>query len=97
MLTSSFYGAVILATVGGIILTFIGVEPLKARFWTAGINRLLAPFLLAGILLIASDRAIMCSACSSLFNRSEGDIDDGTDVWRGRRAVYGQTRIAQAS
>jgi NRAMP (natural resistance-associated macrophage protein)-like metal ion transporter len=67
---SSFYAVFILATVGGIILNFIGIDPLKALFWTAVINGLLAPFLLVGILLIASDRVIMRNDRSSLLNRT---------------------------
>jgi Mn2+/Fe2+ NRAMP family transporter len=66
---TSFYGVFSLAIVGGIILNFTGIDPLKALFWTAVLNGLLAPFLLVGILLIASDRAIMHNDRSSLLNR----------------------------
>ncbi len=66
---SSFYAVFILATVGGIILNFIGINPMKALFWTAVINGLLAPFLLVGILLVANDRKIMRNQAGSLFTR----------------------------
>ena len=62
---SSFYVVFILATVGGIAIDFLGIAPFKALFWTAVINGVLAPFLLIGILLIASDRKIMHGQTSS--------------------------------
>jgi Mn2+/Fe2+ NRAMP family transporter len=65
----SFYGVFVLATVGGIAIDFVGIDPFKALFWTAVINGLLAPFLLAGILLIVSDKKIMRGQGGSLFTR----------------------------
>ena len=65
----SFYGVFILATVGGIVIDFVGIDPIKALFWTAVINGLLAPFLLVGILLVANDRKIMRGQSGSLFTR----------------------------
>ena len=66
----SFYGVFILATIGGIIIDFSGIDPMKAMFGTAVINGLLAPFLLIGILLVATDKKIMCDKPSSLLTRS---------------------------
>ena len=40
-------------------MDFLNINPVKALFWTAVINGVLAPFLLAGILLVASDRKLM--------------------------------------
>ena len=54
----------------GIGLDFANVNPVKALFWTAVINGLLAPFLLVGILLVASDRKIMKGQCSSNLGRA---------------------------
>jgi NRAMP (natural resistance-associated macrophage protein)-like metal ion transporter len=61
----SFYAVVVCSTVAGIILDFINVNPIKALYWTAILNGLLAPFLLIGILLVASDRKIMAGQPSS--------------------------------
>ncbi len=66
---SSFYGIFILATAGGIAIDFLGIAPFKALFWTAVINGVLAPFLLVGILLIASDSKIMNGQTSSGLSR----------------------------
>ena len=65
----SFYTVIILSTVIGIALDVVHVNPLKALFWTAVINGLLAPFLLVGILLIACDRKIMRNQQSSYLGR----------------------------
>ena len=61
----AFYSVMILSTVMGIGIDFAGINPVKALFWTAVINGLLAPFLLVGILLVASDPAIMRGQPSS--------------------------------
>lgn len=61
----AFYSVIIVSMMMGIALDFAGVNPVKALFWTAVINGLLAPFLLVGILLVASDKKIMNGQSSS--------------------------------
>jgi len=65
MAARAFYGVVILSTLVGVGLDFAGVNPVKALYWTAIINGLLAPFLLVGVWLVASDRKIMQNQPSS--------------------------------
>jgi Mn2+/Fe2+ NRAMP family transporter len=65
-----FYFVIILSTLIGIILDFADVNPVKALFWAALFNGLLAPFLLVGILMIAGDRMIMNDHGSSRLCRS---------------------------
>jgi Mn2+/Fe2+ NRAMP family transporter len=43
----------------GVAMDFLNINPVKALFWTAVINGVLAPFLLVGILIVASDRKLM--------------------------------------
>jgi Mn2+/Fe2+ NRAMP family transporter len=64
-----FYGVVVLSTLLGIGMDFIGINPIKALFWTAIINGLLAPFLLVGILIAACDRKVMQNQPSSWLSR----------------------------
>jgi Mn2+/Fe2+ NRAMP family transporter len=47
----------------------LNINPLKALFYTAVINGVLAPFLLAGILVAASDRKLMQDQPSSWLAR----------------------------
>ncbi len=55
----AFYGAIALATAGGIALNFIGVDPMKALYWAAVVNGLLAPPLMVVTMLIAQNRKVM--------------------------------------
>jgi len=49
----------IVSTLFGIAMDFLNINPVKALFWTAVINGVLAPFLLVGILMVASDGQLM--------------------------------------
>lgn len=55
----AFYGVIALATAGGVALNFIGVDPMKALYWSAVVNGLLAPPLMVVTMLIASNPAAM--------------------------------------
>ncbi len=61
----AFYALILLSTGVGVALDFAGVNPVKALYWTAVINGLLAPFLLLGILVVASDANLMQGQPSS--------------------------------
>jgi len=65
-----FYGVVIVSTVAGIALDFTDVNPIRALYWCAVLNGLIAPFLLIAILAIASDRKIMRGQPSSGLSRT---------------------------
>jgi NRAMP (natural resistance-associated macrophage protein)-like metal ion transporter len=56
-----FYGVIVAATVIGMLMNFIGINPIDALFWTAVINGFMAPPLLVLILIIANNRGIMGS------------------------------------
>jgi Mn2+/Fe2+ NRAMP family transporter len=61
----AFYALILLSTGLGVGLNFVGINPVKALYWTAVINGLLAPFLLVAILIVASDRKLMQGQPSS--------------------------------
>jgi Mn2+/Fe2+ NRAMP family transporter len=54
-----FYGVIIVSTAIGVAIDFADIGAIKALFWSAVLNGLLAPFLLGAILLVATDRTIM--------------------------------------
>jgi len=54
-----FYGVVLLATIGGVAMDFLNLNPVSALFWSAVINGVLAPFLLLAILIVSADRRLM--------------------------------------
>jgi Mn2+/Fe2+ NRAMP family transporter len=49
----------VLATAGGIALNFIGIDPMKALYWAAVVNGLLAPPLMVVTMLIATNPKVM--------------------------------------
>jgi NRAMP (natural resistance-associated macrophage protein)-like metal ion transporter len=60
-----FYALILVSTTAGVALDFIGINPVKALYWTAVINGLLAPFLLVAILIVAADHKLMQGKPSS--------------------------------
>jgi NRAMP (natural resistance-associated macrophage protein)-like metal ion transporter len=64
-----FYAVVIFSTLLGIGLDLLRINPLKALFYTAVVNGLLAPCLLLGILAVACDRKLMKGQPSSWLSR----------------------------
>jgi Mn2+/Fe2+ NRAMP family transporter len=65
----AFYMVVATALASGMAMDFANLNPVKALYWSAIINGLLAPFLLTGILLAASDRKLMAGQPSSTLGR----------------------------
>jgi Mn2+/Fe2+ NRAMP family transporter len=61
----AFYAVVLLSVAVAIAIDFANINPVRALFWTAVINGLLAPFLLVGILIVSMDRGIMQNQPSS--------------------------------
>jgi NRAMP (natural resistance-associated macrophage protein)-like metal ion transporter len=54
-----FYGVISVSTLLGIAMVFAKINPIKALFGASVINGVLAPFLLVGILVVASNRKLM--------------------------------------
>jgi NRAMP (natural resistance-associated macrophage protein)-like metal ion transporter len=54
-----FYATIGVATLLGIAMVFIKINPIKALFWASVINGVLAPFVLIGILIVSYDRKLM--------------------------------------
>jgi NRAMP (natural resistance-associated macrophage protein)-like metal ion transporter len=64
-----FYRIVIGSTFVGVLMDFANINPVRALFWTAVINGVLAPFLLVAILIAASDRKLMQGQPSSWLSK----------------------------
>ncbi len=54
-----FYGTIAAATLIGLALNFTGIDPIKALYWSAVLNGVLAAPLMALMLIVATNRAIM--------------------------------------
>jgi len=55
----AFYGIIIISMLVGLSINFLGIDPIKALIYSAFINGLVAPIILAVIVLISSNRKIM--------------------------------------
>jgi len=54
-----FYGVIIVGVLIGIFINFIGVNPIHALIWTAVINAVVAPPLIAIVMLMAGSKRVM--------------------------------------
>jgi NRAMP (natural resistance-associated macrophage protein)-like metal ion transporter len=61
----AFYAVIGVSIAIGVAMDFVGISAVKALYWTAVLNGLLAPFLMVGILHAASDRKLMRGQPSS--------------------------------
>lgn len=64
-----FYIIITASVALGVVMNFLNISPIKALFWAATVNGLLAPFLLIAIVVVASDSKIMLNQRSSLLVR----------------------------
>jgi NRAMP (natural resistance-associated macrophage protein)-like metal ion transporter len=55
----TFYGLIVVAIIGGMLMNFLSIDPIKALVVTAIINGIVAPPILVLIALLARDRAVM--------------------------------------
>jgi Mn2+/Fe2+ NRAMP family transporter len=54
-----FYAMIVAPTLIGMLINFVGINPIRALLWTAVINGFLAPPMLVVIMLIANNPRIM--------------------------------------
>jgi NRAMP (natural resistance-associated macrophage protein)-like metal ion transporter len=54
-----FYAVIVISTLLGMLINFVGINPMDALFWTAVLNGFLAPPLLVVIMLVSNNRHIM--------------------------------------
>ncbi|HZP55853.1 MAG TPA: Nramp family divalent metal transporter [Candidatus Saccharimonadales bacterium] len=57
----AFYGVLIISVLIGLAINFLGIDPIKALIYSAVANGIVAPFVLALIVIISSSRHIMGS------------------------------------
>ncbi len=65
-----FYGAITISTLVGLIMNFFGMNPIKLLFYTAVLNGLISPFLIAVILHIANNKKIMGKYCNGILSNA---------------------------
>ena len=55
----AFYGVIAFSVIAGLLIQYSPVSPMKALFWSAVINGVVAVPLMAVIILLASKRSVM--------------------------------------
>lgn len=55
----AFYATIAIATIAGLSLNYVGVDPIKALYWAAVVNGVLAAPLMVVMMLIAMNKRIM--------------------------------------
>jgi NRAMP (natural resistance-associated macrophage protein)-like metal ion transporter len=66
----TFYGVMVLATVAGVALNLLRIDPIRALFITAIINGVVAPPLMVLIVLLGSDGKVMAKQVSGTLSKS---------------------------
>ncbi len=56
---TSFYGVIIIAMILGIMLNFIGLDPIKALIYSAVLNGIISPFMIFFIVHLSGDENVM--------------------------------------
>ncbi len=66
----AFYGVIIISVIIGILLNFIGLDPIKVLIYSAVANGIIAPFILVFIVKLSSNKAVM----GEYANRKRGKV-----------------------
>ncbi len=56
---NAFYGIIIISTLLGVALNFVGIDPIKALLFSAVVNGLVSPVILILIILLSSNKKVM--------------------------------------
>ena len=62
-----FYAVIAVSTLVGVLIDFVGINPIKALFWTAVINGVVAPPLLVVVMLVANNKRVMGDRVNGTF------------------------------
>ena len=90
-----FYAIIALATLGGVALDFTPIDPIKALFWSAVINGVIAVPIMVVMMLLADDPKVMGRVHRHPAVEGAGmarDVDDGGS---GRRDARDQLARAE--
>lgn len=61
-----FYAVIAASTLVGVLIDFVGINPIKALFWTAVINGVVAPPLLIVVMLVSNNKRVMGTRTNGL-------------------------------
>ncbi len=70
----AFYGVIIVSMVIGLLLNFVGLDPIRALIYSAILNCIVAPIVLVFIVLLSSSKRVMGRQISSNLQKTIGWI-----------------------
>jgi NRAMP (natural resistance-associated macrophage protein)-like metal ion transporter len=73
----AFYGVIIISMFAGLAMNFIGLDPIRALIYSAVANGVVAPIVLALVVLMSSNKKIMGRHANSRFTTIVGWITTG--------------------
>lgn len=74
---NAFYGVIIIATLLGVLMNFVGIDPIKALLYSAVANGLVAPVVLVLIVLLSSNKKVMGGRVNGWWSREIGWLTVG--------------------
>lgn len=83
----AFYGVLIVSMLVGLGINFLGIDPIKALIYSAVANGLVAPIVLALIVIISSNRAVMGERVNRPFTTWAGWVVTGLMSLAGVAAI----------
>jgi Mn2+/Fe2+ NRAMP family transporter len=84
----AFYGSIIISMFVGLVLNFIGLNPIKALIYSAVLNGVVAPIIIVQIVLIARNKHIMGVWKNGRIATGIGWITVGLMTFSGIAAIY---------
>ncbi len=84
----SFYGVIIFSLLIGLLINFIGLDPIKALIYSAVLNGLIAPVILVLIILISSNKKIMGRWASGPSSKILGWVITAAMIVAGVATIY---------
>ena len=73
-----FYTVIAVSTLVGMLINFIGINPITALFWTAVINGFLAPPILVVVMLVANNKKVLGREVNGLITNVTGWLTTAT-------------------
>jgi Mn2+/Fe2+ NRAMP family transporter len=67
-----FYAMIVVPTLVGMCINFVGINPISALFWSAVLNGLIAPPILVVVMLVANNPRVMGKRVNALWSNVAG-------------------------
>ncbi len=85
---NAFYGIIIISTLIGVGMNFIGIDPIKALLFSAVANGLIAPVIIVLIVLMSSNKKIMGNRTNHFATAGLGWLITGIMILAGTATIF---------